>query len=342
MARRKRLLLSGYFGFGNCGDEIIRDVEKNFFQEIGFEVFYISKTCSSEKCVSRGFLRTLLAILKSDIVISGGGGLLQDKTSVKSLLYYLSVLFLARISGKKAVCFAQGIGPVSTRAGKFLIRHLLSNADLITVRDYYSLEVLKNCGVSRDIEVCADVAFLYEKIEKIVLPYGKYVLFSPGCALKTPSVKVLSNIAKIIAEKSTLPVVIMPLYPERDLHIAKKVSEITGFPLITPKNPAQCAYVIKNSEFVVGMRYHSSLLSALYGKAFFPMAYDPKVKALSEEFGVQFAPNYGEITEQQFEEIFSESFENRREIEKMILSKLPGLKKRAEKNFFLFYEKFVP
>ncbi len=336
----KKILLSGYFGFGNCGDEIILYTEKKFFEDSGYEVFPVCKVPKGQNELSRNLLKTVAAIRRSDIIVSGGGGLLQDKTSLKSLFYYLFMLFAGRLFGKKTVCFAQGIGPLNTAFGRFITGKVVSRANLITVRDEYSKSVLRNCGIKKPINVCADVAFLFDVKEEIPLPYEKFVIFSPGYSTNMPSVDTLADIANVMQKESGFPVVIMPLYPGRDGKIALEVSKKTGFPVVIFKRIGQCLYAFEKSEFVVGMRYHSVVLSSLAKKAFVSMSYDPKVSAISEEFGIEYIKDYGKITKERFSEIFPLNFNNRKEIEERISSKLSEMKKRAEENFKLFRENF--
>ena len=68
-------------------------------------------------------------IKNSDVLISGGGSLLQDSTSLKSLFYYLFVIFLAEHYKKKVIIFAQGIGPIKNPAGRFFTKKLLKKSD---------------------------------------------------------------------------------------------------------------------------------------------------------------------------------------------------------------------
>ncbi len=337
----KRILLSGYFGFGNCGDEIILQVETEKFQDFGFNVQFISAKSKEKNSVSRNLLKTIKAIIQSDIVVSGGGGLIQDKTSLKSIFYYLFILYIGHIFKKKTVCFAQGIGPIKTRIGKFLTRKVISRVDLVTVRDNYSKNVLKECGVKKEINVCSDVAFLFNKKTELKIPYEKFIIFSPGYSKKMPKMKTIIEIAKAIKEKSNLPVVIMPLYPDRDGKVAKEVSQKTGYPYILFKNIGQCLFAFEKSEFIVGMRYHSVVLSVLAHKSFVSMAYDPKVSAISKEFQMKYIENYEKITKNEFLKIFSFNFNNRKQIEKNISLKLLEMKNLAKKNFELFKEKFI-
>jgi polysaccharide pyruvyl transferase WcaK-like protein len=51
---------------------------------------------------------------KSKLFINGGGNLIQDVTSTRSLSYYLGSIYLAKALGLKIMLYANGIGPVSS------------------------------------------------------------------------------------------------------------------------------------------------------------------------------------------------------------------------------------
>ena len=59
------------------------------------------------------------SVEKADLLISGGGSLLQNVTSGRSLYYYMGVLFLAKLVHTPIMLYAQGIGPIY---GKFARR----------------------------------------------------------------------------------------------------------------------------------------------------------------------------------------------------------------------------
>ena len=91
------------------------------------------------------------ALKNSDVLVSGGGSLLQDVTSLKSLIYYLGIIYAALFMRKKVVIFAQGIGPINSSAGKFLTKLALRHAEKISVRDKKSQELLKSWGITSEL-----------------------------------------------------------------------------------------------------------------------------------------------------------------------------------------------
>ncbi len=338
---RKTILLSGYFGFGNCGDELIYSVEKETFAKLGFSVYALSeKSTEHYEFKRKNLLEILRAVRASDVVVSGGGGLIQDKTSINSLIYYVFILFIARLFHKKTACFAQGIGPLHTKAGMFLTGRVLNKADFISVRDDFSVQELKKCGVKSKIYKTADIAFLLEEEKEMKLPFERFILFAPGKALKMPAIETLIEAGKYVEKKTGLPLVVAPLYPARDGSLCSTLSQKLNAPLIVPPSPLHYAYLVGKSDFVVGMRYHSVVLSALKGKAFTALVYDPKVKALADEFGVKVVEDYGDMDFGTFKEVFDFNFARSADIVENLNKKTAELKERALQNFVLFEKTF--
>ena len=115
------ILISGYYGFDNIGDEsILRTLVSSLLEHIpdcSLTVLSHNPTSTREKygveAVDRmSPMAILRAVKKCDMLISGGGSLLQDVTSSKSLHYYLSIIRCAEFFHKKVFIYSQGIGPI--------------------------------------------------------------------------------------------------------------------------------------------------------------------------------------------------------------------------------------
>ena len=147
-----KILISGYYGFANAGDEAmltaiiesLRQVEKNV------ELTVLSgnpedtaakhQVCSVYRFNPLGIIR---AMKDSELIISGGGSLLQDVTSKRSLLYYLSIIGLGKFFGKKVMLYSQGIGPLNRSSTRRAVGFVLRFVDTITVRDSISKDELE-------------------------------------------------------------------------------------------------------------------------------------------------------------------------------------------------------
>ena len=96
---------------------------------------------------------------RTKLLISGGGSLIQDVTSSKSLYYYLAVIRLAKLRGAKVMLYANGIGPIKNEKNTNAVRKALKSADVATLREQSSYEELKRLGVSVPSKVTADPVF---------------------------------------------------------------------------------------------------------------------------------------------------------------------------------------
>ncbi len=336
-----KILLTGYFGFGNAGDEMIFHVMKTKFENEGHCVYSLTKNPKNMNEFKRNSIKAIYsAIKKSDVVVSGGGGILQDKTSSKSLYYYLFIIKVAKLLHKKVAVFAQGIGPLNKQINKIAVKNVISKTDLITVRDIHSQDMLKNTGITKKINLTSDLAFLYKEQRSIPLPFDRFIVYAIGKAGKMPHLIVLADVGNYIKKSTGLPIIILPFYPERDEEIARNLSGILESPLITPEYIEQYPYIIEKSEFVVGMRYHAILLSTLKEKAFVGLSYDPKVRSLMEELEIDGIESYENLSIKDFKNVFNKNFAERETIQKKLKEKLTTLKERAEENFDIFSKAF--
>ncbi len=163
-----RIALSGYYGFGNAGDEAILAATlaglRHRLPDAEFVVLSAKPdVTSAEHHVEASPRWPLWSVWRTlrgaDLLLLGGGGLLQDSTSALSLRYYLAVLRLARLTGTPYAIFAQGIGPLRGRMGRWATARCVRRAAAITVRDQASAQLLAEIGVAHErIEVTADPA----------------------------------------------------------------------------------------------------------------------------------------------------------------------------------------
>lgn len=109
-----------------------------------------------------GIFRTLKWIVKSDIVLIGGGEIVQDRSSLVYIPYQLIRPFIAKLFGKKLFAYAIGVGEKEEISflGKWQSKLVLNMFDIITVRDEKSYTVLREyLKVKRpEIYVTADPA----------------------------------------------------------------------------------------------------------------------------------------------------------------------------------------
>ena len=166
---RHHVVMSGYYGFSNAGDDAILDSISNSIAGVSDDVAItvlsndpaLTKQQYGLDAVSRfHVLEVLSALRRSDVLLSGGGSLLQDTTSTRSILYYLTVMNTARLLGKPVMLYANGIGPVRKEGNRRRTKNAVEKAAVVTLRDNGSARELRQMGVKRtDLHVTADPVF---------------------------------------------------------------------------------------------------------------------------------------------------------------------------------------
>lgn len=156
---KKILICNDGLGSSNKGDQAILDsMTDDIFSQIpGVKLDMFPYSGMRTVGQLSGFIRSLRT---SDLFVLGGGHPFQDLTSQTFLFFGLFLILVAKLFGKKVICYAVGAGPIDTRAGKFLVRLILNKADSILVRDEVSKTILTEIGVGKErILVTADAAF---------------------------------------------------------------------------------------------------------------------------------------------------------------------------------------
>lgn len=298
MDKKIRAVLSGYYGFDNFGDEAILNVLVKELKSRGVEVTVLSKnppkTSSSLEVMSVNtfsFKNVICAIRNADVLISGGGSLLQDATSVKSLVYYLLIISAALLFGKKVIIFAQGIGPIRNILGQFWTKTVLKKCTYITVRDEKSLFRVRGWGAKADL--VNDPVWNMEL--KPAVPMNRV-----GVQLRSwrnLSGKYLFSLARQVAINfPDKEIYIYSFQDALDLEICKKFENNLKLAnpsiktkIISGASIDEVVQSFSNLEYLIGMRYHACLLALKYGVKTFALSYDEKVEKLAKRFDIPYS-----------------------------------------------------
>ncbi|WP_339167439.1 polysaccharide pyruvyl transferase CsaB [Paenibacillus sp. FSL R5-0341] len=156
----QKLVISGYYGFRNSGDEaVLKSIltaleEESQRSNVTIEPIVLSgdpewtTSMYGVRSVHRMKLKEVREALKeSDGLISGGGSLLQDATGLKSIPYYLGVIKLAQWLKKPTFIYAQGIGPVNRKIFNPMIKSVFKACTYVSVRDEQSADYLRGLGL---------------------------------------------------------------------------------------------------------------------------------------------------------------------------------------------------
>lgn len=229
-----------------------------------------------------------------DLLLSGGGSLLQDVTSKRSLLYYLFILALGLLLKKKVMLFGQGIGPIHNRLMRRLTKFICSRVDLITVRDQDSLYELRRIGVPAEkVQLTADSVLTLpqeskekglELLQQFDIPQDK-MLIAISVRKWQEDDKYLLELAKaadILAKEYKAHIVLLPLqYPvdvaacNRLQHFMRRKADSTV--LETGCDTEQFLSLMGNFNLLIGMRLHALIFAAVMELPFVAVSYDPKI-----------------------------------------------------------------
>ncbi len=300
-----RFLLSGYYGYGNAGDEaVLAGLVRGFRQSAEAERLELTalsgdpaKTEAEHgiRAVDRYAVPTLLREIRStDVFLSGGGSLLQDVTSAHGIFYYLGVVRLAQMLGKKTMFIAQGIGPLKLARSRRLVRSVANRLDAVTVRDPDSAQLLRDIGVTRpQIEVTGDPALLLEAPPRSGegSPGAFGVALRPWPGQDTLPDVVADACRTVLGGHRAL---LLPMQPGPDRPVAEQFirSWRQGLggqnrdTLCTPERGLDPLLTnIAGCELIVGMRLHALILAAAAGVPSVALSYDPKVAAFMRSCG---------------------------------------------------------
>lgn len=175
-----RVLIAGYYGYGNAGDEAILSCLVKDLRQRRSDLDLVVATgdpagtrrAHGVRTVHRDNLPGIIELAAaSDLVVLGGGGLFQDYWESRSedfltreqtaLHYYASFPAIAAMTRTPCMIYAAGVGPLETDDGREKTRQACDLCHCVTVRDPESRDLLSEIGVEDParIEVTADPAF---------------------------------------------------------------------------------------------------------------------------------------------------------------------------------------
>lgn len=339
------ILISGYYGFENSGDDallfaVLNDLKKRR-PDIKTAVLSKSPKETSRiygtKAVDRlNPFSVIFNIITSKMLISGGGTLIQDRTSTKSLMYYLFIISCAHFFGKKVMLYANGIGPLKNEKNRKITAKILNKVDLITLRDEDSKKELEGLGVSRPkIALTADPAFGLEC--KKVSKTGKKACISvrESADAENDFEDVIAAATDYLIEEYGYEVVFLPMQPAKDLKISERImskmknkSSRTG----EKASPEEMLSTVSGTDLCIGMRLHSLIYAASNALPVIGLVYDPKIAGFMDYIGQKLYTDVKGLTLGELKKAIDECEQNRDNIVKELEAKCVELKKKAEYN----------
>ena len=319
--KRSVVTVCGAYGRGNAGDEAIL---KSILQEIREQapdapICVVSRNPAETRLTHRvqaihTFHLPAFARLsrRSRLYLNGGGSLIQDVTSRRSLWFYLYTLRRAHRSGVPVVMYGCGIGPVLHRADRKLAGRVISrNVDVITLRETDSIRELEALGVSGpEIIPAADPSLTMKPhdasaSEGIVRAAGldpaeKYAAFLlrpwPGFDEKAAA---FAEAADRLRREDGLTAVFLTVDRGKDLAAARLVRRLMKEPSLLPEEKysgEELSDLLSYMSAAVSMRLHGLIFAAGRGTPLVGVVYDPKVRAFLRYIGQDRSLDLGEVT----------------------------------------------
>jgi len=320
---RDGVLICGAYGRDNAGDDAILEAIVSQLRQLDryIPLYVLSRKprqtalrYSTEGIYTFSFLKFCRCLRHTRLYLHGGGSLIQDVTSSRSLWYYLLSLATAKKSGNRVIMYGCGIGPVTGKQNRRLAGRIIDrSADVITLRENFSYKELKAMGVSApEMQVTADPAILLtpaegdrvsaflreaglgaeEKFFLIALrPWQRQTQYQPVAA---------ACAARICRERGLRPV-FLAMEPKTDLACCRAAAELADCGAVTLAAPADSRLLIgvmERAELVIAMRLHALIFAAGVGTPLVGVSYDPKVEGFLRYMGLDGCLSLEDLTEQ--------------------------------------------
>ena len=351
------ILISGYYGFDNIGDEsILRTLITSLREKIPdcrLTVLSHNPASTREKYGVEAVERMspgaiLRAVRRCDMLISGGGSLLQDVTSSKSIHYYLFIIRLAKLLGKKVFIYSQGIGPIDHAFNRRATARALKKADGIVVRDERSAKLLEQIGLPQErIVITADPVIRMKRPDRTV---GREILaragikkdgrLTVGWAIREKNrdstfVREITECIRWLRENYDAESVLIPFHYEEDREVCSVIAERTN-------GAAKCLSekylsedmlsIIGNMDVLVGVRLHSMIYAAIMGVPIIGVSYDPKCTAFLNSVGLDSLSTRETFSAEAFKAEFARVLETGKEQTAAVAENMRRLQKELDTN----------
>ncbi|NLY10225.1 MAG: polysaccharide pyruvyl transferase CsaB [Firmicutes bacterium] len=284
------ILISGYYGYGNLGDEAILAALVEQLVDLGVERSRIVVLSGNPEQTEKHHniiaihrydgWRYINYLRKAKLVISGGGSLFQDVTSKRTIPYYLGIIELAFLFRVPVVIFGQGIGPVNSMVFHNWIKRVARRARGIVVRDQVSAQFFDD--LERDIYIGCDLVFGWSKAYQPVKNKSNRMLINLRSYPEFYSFKTeWRNLVKNLIQHSGYRVEFIALGPG-DIEIGKSLA-ISDLVIRNPGTAEEAINEFVQTDICISMRLHGLIFAALAQCGIIGIDYDPKINALGEQ-----------------------------------------------------------
>jgi L-malate glycosyltransferase len=287
-----RFLLSGYYGLGNAGDEaVLAAILQTLAETEGpapiVEVLSadpagttaLHGVPSSPRMNPRA---VFAALRRTEALISGGGSLLQDTTSLRSLWYYLAAIRLAHLLRRPVVVYAQGLGPLLRSSARRATAIALRRCAVLTFRDEESARLARELvgPGGPPITVTADPVFALRP-DPSAPRSSADLLVSLRPWPTAPELE--ATVRRVLRPlgREGLQIEFLAMQPSADGPLAAALAAaVPGAASFTASpHPSALMARLGGARAILAMRLHALIFAAAQARPVAGISYDPKLDA---------------------------------------------------------------
>ena len=304
-----RIVVSGYYGSKNAGDEAMLAAMLEVLGDLDPKLHITVISANPEDTAKRHGVEAVSwldglgiwrALRHADLLLSGGGSLLQNVTSRRSLYYYMAIIFMAMLAGVRVMLYAQGIGPIRGHLPRRIMRWIGNRVDHITVRDVGSLDELRDMGITKPpIECTADPVLAIHPVDKAL---GRAIFHAYHADGAKPVVgisvrdwqgwthykEVIAEVSDQIVREFSARVVFLPMQFPEDVKAAESVAALTKEPCTVLQDEyttTEFLSLVGNMDLMLGIRLHALIFAGVMGVPMIGISYDPKIDRFLDSIG---------------------------------------------------------
>lgn len=295
--KRARVTVCGYFGCGNLGDDAILS---GLLRELRVCAPSLAPTVlSGDPCLDaarfgvtaynrKNPLAVLFALLRSDALLFGGGSLLQNVTSKRSLFYYLRLIDLAQLLRRDVFFLGSGIGPLLGKRTCLRVRNALNRCRSVGLRDTDSERFLRSLGVSAErLRVSADpallappppparAAFLIHR-HRLTLGCGLFAIVLHGGSEAMPLIPLLLTATRTVLLRRGLSPVLLLFDTKHDTAVTQTAKNRLRAPILPLSDADDARAILSVCRGLLTLRLHAMILASAVGTPSLGIPADPR------------------------------------------------------------------
>lgn len=363
---RQGVVACGYYGFANAGDEAVLAGLVHGLREAGYpepltvlsaDTGYTERE-HSVQAVPRLHLKAVWRTMRRcRVFVLGGGSLLQDVTSARSIVYYLGMHVLARRAGCRVAWIGQGIGPLRRKWARGWTARAGRDADAVVVRDPASAELLRAMGVSQ-VQVGADLSFLLPEADiergwSVLQEWGidkdsALIGIAPrrwvgermvppppaGEGSRGEITTALAETARYARQTWGARTLLLPMQPSQDDGVVRAIASRVPEAVVLSQRLSvrEVQSVFARCQVVVGVRLHALMLAAASGVPALAISYDPKVRAFWEQVEPQHVLDVEKVSGQTLKERLADIWAQRQVLRERVSGFAEEQRRLAQRN----------